>query len=180
MSAHRGDVLSYTHCLSHCTEVSQGLSLPCTSQDPSRLTPSVQRIPEIIKQVIQIPPDSWQSVLCQSYGQCMSKGRGPRQAVRLAERRATDPYYWVGQEARSGVSVTSYRKTQRNFLANPVFSKTRKGKIWQTCCKGRTLKMKTATCTQCSKSAGTPEPGQCGWMGSTLGWTPAGSPLWRQ
>lgn len=120
MSAHRGDVLSYTHCLSHRTEVSQGLSLPCTSQDPSRLTPSVQRIPEIIKQVIQIPPDSWQSVLCHSYGQCMSKGRGPRQAVRLAERRATDPYYWVGQEARSGVSVTSYRKTQRNFLANPV------------------------------------------------------------
>ena len=76
--------------------------------------------------------------------------------------------------------MTSYRKTQRNFLANPVFSKTRKEKTWQTCCKGRTLKMKTATRAQYSKSAGTPEPGQCGWMGSTLGWAPAGSPLWRQ
>lgn len=36
------------------------------------------------------------------------------------------------------------------------------------------------TCAQYSKSAHTPEPGQCGWVGSTLGWAPAGSPLWRQ
>ena len=122
MSAHRGDVLSYTHCLSHCTEVSQGLSLPCTSQDPSRLTPSVQRIPEIIKQVIQIPPDSWQSVLCQSYGQCMSKGRGPRQAVRLTERRATDQRAILVTTSTQPVSGLLCGKLPKHFESSFLIS----------------------------------------------------------
>ena len=28
---------------------------------------------------------------------------------------------WVGQKVRSGFSITSYRKTQTNILANPIF-----------------------------------------------------------
>ena len=28
---------------------------------------------------------------------------------------------WVGHKVRSGSSITSYRRTQRNFLANPVY-----------------------------------------------------------
>ena len=30
--------------------------------------------------------------------------------------------YWVGQKVHSGFSITSYGKTQINFLANPIFS----------------------------------------------------------
>ena len=28
--------------------------------------------------------------------------------------------YWVGQNVHSDLSITSYRKTQTNFLANPI------------------------------------------------------------
>ena len=32
-------------------------------------------------------------------------------------------YYWVGQKVHLGFSVTAYRKTQKNFLFNPIYVK---------------------------------------------------------
>ena len=36
-------------------------------------------------------------------------------------------WHWVGQEAHSGFSVPSYRKTQMNFLASPILIESEGG-----------------------------------------------------
>ena len=39
--------------------------------------------------------------------------------------------YWAGQEVCSGLSVTSYRKTWTNFLANPINGAAFCRKVWR-------------------------------------------------
>lgn len=41
--------------------------------------------------------------------------------------------YWVGQKVHSGFFAQSYRKTQMNFFANPVFPQ--RWRMWKSVCR---------------------------------------------